>query len=186
MASTRMRPPLVNTGLVVGGLRRPVSPVGAPATRKKCAVPTSTRCALSDPARVSVAAGAGRPAPLTPDRSARRRTAGGGAEPPRPLPRRRRPPQWCVTFYDLLLKRGYELAFYTRTEEGRRELVCRHYGGRAPGLLPAEPPRALKCHGVRSGSSSRRTGARRCSARAGSSRCPLCRCSRSSLNRWHP
>ncbi|WP_169945264.1 hypothetical protein [Microbispora sp. H11081] len=43
-------------------------------------------------------------------------------------------------FYDLLLNRGHGLAFYARTEDRRRELVCRHYGGPAPRLLPAEPP----------------------------------------------
>ncbi|WP_405393420.1 hypothetical protein [Microbispora hainanensis] len=47
-------------------------------------------------------------------------------------------------FYDLLLNRGHELAFYARTEDGRRELVCRHYGGPAPRLLPAEPPDVLE------------------------------------------
>ncbi|SIS10850.1 hypothetical protein SAMN05421833_12834 [Microbispora rosea] len=47
-------------------------------------------------------------------------------------------------FYDLLLKHGYKLAFYARTEDGRRELVCRPYGGPAPRLLPAEPPDVLE------------------------------------------
>ncbi|MEV4322395.1 hypothetical protein AB0J37_09215 [Microbispora rosea] len=47
-------------------------------------------------------------------------------------------------FYDLLLKHGYELAFYAWTEHGRRELVCRHYGGPAPRLLPAEPLHVLE------------------------------------------
>jgi hypothetical protein len=47
-------------------------------------------------------------------------------------------------FYDLLLARGYHLAFYARAEHGRRELLCRHYGGPAPRLLPAVPPEVLE------------------------------------------
>jgi hypothetical protein len=47
-------------------------------------------------------------------------------------------------FHDLLLDRGHGLAFYAGTEYGRRELLCRHYGGPTPRLLPAVPPEILE------------------------------------------